>query len=68
MQLTMLTAEGAAAVYICPTCRGNRQMLRRLYPDELVAGGPEYVVCKCRTCNATGTVDYDPDDHSVFPY
>lgn len=68
VQLEMLTADDAPAVYVCPTCRGNRQMLRRLYPDERVDDGPESIVCACRTCNNTGTVTYDPDDHSTIPY
>lgn len=67
-QLAMLTDSGDPAVWPCPTCRGNRTMLRRLYPDEAEYYGVEERVEPCRTCHATGTVDYDPDDRTVFPF
>lgn len=67
-QLAILTADDKPAVWVCPTCRGNRRMLRLLYPDEVVEDGPLTEVCPCRTCEATGTVDYDPDDRSTIPF
>ncbi len=68
-QLTMLTADDAPPPrWVCPTCRGNKQMLRLLYPDEREEGGPLTVICPCRTCRATGWIAWDPDDHTVIPY
>lgn len=67
-QLAMLAADDTPALWVCPTCRGNRVMLRLLYPSEVVEGGPLTAVCPCRTCYATGWLDVDPDDHSVIPY
>lgn len=67
-QLALLTADDTPALWVCPTCRGNRKMLRVLYPDEVVEDGPLTTVCSCRTCEATGSLDFDPDDHSVIPY
>lgn len=68
-QLSLLTAESAVPDrWPCPTCRGNRQMIRILYPDEVVAGGPLTEVCRCRTCEGQGTVTFDPDDKAEFGY
>jgi hypothetical protein len=68
-QLDMLIQETEQPkLWPCPTCRGNRQMLRRLYPDETADGGPTTTICPCRTCNSQGAVPYDPDDHTYFPH
>lgn len=67
-QLAILTDTGQPKVWTCPTCRGNRQMLRVLYPDEALERGVLTEICPCRTCDAAGTLDFDPDDHSVFPF
>jgi hypothetical protein len=66
-QLAMLTPEDEAALWLCPTCRGNRVMLRILYPSEVVAGD-ETCVEPCRTCYATGYLSFNPDDHSTIPF
>lgn len=68
VQLAMLTDGERSAQWLCPTCRGNRQMLRILYPSEVVEDGPLTAVEPCRTCEATGWLPFDPDDHSVFPH
>jgi hypothetical protein len=69
VQLSILTAAGDTPPrWTCPTCRGNRQMIRLLYPDEITPDGPLTEVCACRTCNAQGWLDWDPDDHSYFPH
>lgn len=67
-QLALLTADDRPAHWLCPTCRGNRVMLRILYPDEVVEGGPLTAICPCRTCEHTGWLDWDPDDHETIPY
>lgn len=63
----MLAADDTPALWVCPTCRGNRVMLRVLYPSEVVADD-ETCVEPCRTCYATGWLDFDPDDHSWCPF
>lgn len=63
-QTTMLTADLAPKVYLCPTCRGNRTMLRRRFPDE---PGDGMLECRCRTCEGQGVVTWDPADDSI-PY
>jgi hypothetical protein len=68
-QLDILTALAALPQrFACPTCRGNRQMLRVLYPDEALERGALTEICECRTCRGRGWVGYDPDDRSVIPF
>lgn len=67
-QLTFLQANLEPNQWPCPTCRGNRLMLRIRYPDEIREGGSASEVCRCRTCDGQGVIDHDPDDHSVFPH
>lgn len=67
-QLSFLTEQLEPGLWTCPTCHGTRRALRLLYPDERVEGGPFTAEGPCRTCYATGLVDYDPDDHSEFPF
>lgn len=66
-QLALITEDGGPTLWLCPTCRGNRVMLRILYPSEVVAGD-ETAVEPCRTCEATGWLDFDTTDHSWCPY
>lgn len=67
-QLALIADDLTVNRWLCPTCRGNRRMLRILYLDEIVEDGPLTTVCPCRTCGASGWLDYDPEDRSVFPY
>lgn len=67
-QLTFLQENLEPNQWPCPTCRGNRVALRLLYPDERVEGGPLVAERPCRTCFATGVVEFDPHDHSEVPY
>ncbi len=67
-QLTLLDADLAPSLWPCPTCRGNRTHLQLLYPDERIEGGPFVAEQPCRTCFASGWVDYDPTDRSIIPF
>ncbi len=67
-QLRLLTDELEPTSWPCPNCHGERRALRLLYPDERVEGGPFTEWGPCRTCQATGTIDYDPTDLRIFPY
>lgn len=64
-QLALLDADERPTLHPCPTCHGRRSAPRPLYPDE--DGAPGFVLEPCRSCRATGTVDYDPADDSLFP-
>lgn len=52
----------------CPSCRGNRQRIRVLYPDEALERGVLTAVEACRTCRGAGWVPWDPNDHTEIPY
>lgn len=54
----------------CPTCKGKGRWYGVLYGDnhQAVEGFVEEGVVLCRVCFGTGHVNYDPDDHTVFPY
>lgn len=68
-QLAMLTENAEAPPrWPCPTCRGNKQMIRILYPSEVIPDGPLTTICPCRGCGATGWVGFDPEDRSTIPY
>lgn len=67
-QLTFLQQNLEPNQWPCPTCRGNRRALRLLYPDERVEGEPFLVEGSCRTCFATGVIEYDPNDMSSIPF
>ena len=66
-QLTFLQAGLAPKQWLCPTCRGNRTMLRSLYPDEKRETGLDTRLEQCRSCHGQGWVPWDPEDLSI-PY
>ncbi len=67
-QLELLQDDLSPKRWVCPTCRGNLNHLQLLYPDEREPGGPLVAVKPCRTCFASGWLDYDPDDRSEIPF
>jgi hypothetical protein len=67
-QQELLTKDGQPAVFVCPSCRGNKQVYRLYYPNEIPATGETGFIGRCRACQGTGTVSYNPDDHSEIPY
>ena len=67
-QLTLLDDLGAPKLWRCPSCHGSRKTLQVLYPDEARELGRDSELRPCRTCCATGTVGYDPDDHTEIPF
>jgi len=67
-QQQLLRADGSSAYFPCPSCRGNLTFYRPLYQDEIVDGGPDHTVDRCRSCQGTGTVPFDPDDKTDIPY
>ena len=68
-QLALLTAAyEAPPSYPCPTCRGEGECLRLLYPGERDPGGPFVAMKRCPTCRGEKRVPWDPKDLTEVPF
>ncbi len=67
-QLVLVDADGKPSLYPCPTCHGDGECLRVLYPDEREAGGAFVAMRRCPTCQGQGTVEFDPRNRNMIPF
>jgi len=67
-QMSFLQAGLEPNQWLCPTCRGNRDTPRLLYPTERAEQGRDTRVGRCRVCQGSGWVTWDPEDFATIPY